>query len=142
MVDIEKIMQEIREEIKEKGLDKELPAFESGAPIRCGAVYECFDEDYFYENVEQMNQTCLIQPDRPIAGNPIAVLIKKTIRKLTRFYIAPAFCDQSQFNVAAVKAMNSLRYYIDEDRKSKARIDELAKRVEELEKRLESRGRE
>ncbi len=142
MVDIEKIMKEIREEIKEKGLDKEILSFETSRPDKCGKVYECFDNDFFEDNVENMNHACLLSPNKPLEGNPIAVLIKKTVRKFTRFYIAPILNDQTQFNVSTTKAVNSIKYYIQEEKRDKQRIEELIKRVEALEKQLKRHEQE
>lgn len=142
MVDIEKIMQEIREEIKKKGLDKEVLCFESGTPKQSGNIYDCFDYDFFVDNIERMNRACLLQPNKPITGNPISVLIKKTIRKLTRFYVVPIVTDQSEFNVYMTKVTNSLRYYIQEERKGKQSIEELLKRVEALEIQLKDKTQE
>ncbi len=142
MVDIEKIMQEIRTEIKEKGLDKEILSFESDRPRQSSQVYDCFDFDFFVDNTERMNRTCLLQPNKPITGNPIAVLIKKTIRKLTRFYIAPIVTDQSEFNIYMTKVANSIRYYIQEEKKDKQRIENLLQRVEALEKQLAGKAEE
>lgn len=140
MVDIEKIMQEIRAEIKEKGLDKEILAFETDRSKQSSHVYDCFDFDFFVNSIERMNRTCLMQPNKPVEGNPIAVLIKKIIRKLTRFYIAPIVCDQSEFNICATKAANSVRYYIQEEMRDKQRIDELQNRIEALEKLLKGKA--
>ncbi len=142
MVDIGKIMQEIRAEIKEKGLDKEILAFESGRPKQSSHVYDCFDFDFFADNAEKMNRVCLLQPNKPITGNPIAVFIKKTIRKLTRFYIAPIVTDQSEFNICVTKVTNSLRYYIEEEKKDKQQIEKLIQRVETLEKQLNGKAEE
>lgn len=139
MVDVEKIMQEIREEIKEKGLDKEILSFESGRPKQSDYMYDCFDMDFLLDSIDKVNRTCLLQPNKPIIGNPISVLVKKTIRKLTRFYIAPIVCDQSEFNVYMTRAVNSFRYYIEENIKDKETISELVLRVEALEKQLKDK---
>ena len=141
MVDVEKIMQEIRDEIKQKGLDKELLSFEPVRSKNISETYDCFDYEGFLDNVDKINRTCLLQPNKPITGNPIAVLVKKTIRKLTRFYIAPIVCDQSEFNVSVTRATNAIRYYIDECRKDKEQIEELLSRVEALEKQLKETSR-
>lgn len=141
MVDVEKIMQEIRDEIKQKGLDKELLSFEPVRSKNVSETYDCFDYDCFLENVDRINRTCLLQPNKPIVGNPLIVLVKKTIRKFMRFYIAPIVCDQSEFNVHVTRATNSIRYYIDECRKDKEQIEALLARVEALEKQLKETGR-
>jgi len=140
MVDVEKIMKEIREEIKEKGLDKEILSFEPDRSMQSSSTYDCFDYEFFIDNVNKINRTCFLQSNKPINGNPIAVFIKKTIRKLTRFYVSPIVCDQSEFNVYVTRAVNSIRYYVDEDRMYKERIEKLTERIEELEKQLEGKA--
>lgn len=136
MVDVEKIMQDIRNEIKEKGLDKEILNFEPVAIPKSGQQYDCFDYLFFLDNVDKINRTCLIQPNKPVGGNVIARFVKKAIRKLTRFYVAPIVCDQSEFNVYVTRVVNSLRYYVDEEKKDKENIEELTRRIELLEKKL------
>lgn len=145
MVDVEKIMQEIRDEIKEKSLDKDIPSFgECPRPNACSNIEmrdEEFDIDYFLDYVNRMNGIYWIQPNKGIGGKRVFRFIKKGIRKLTRFYIEPIVNDQTEFNVCTVRVVNSIRNYILKAREVNERMDKMTKRIEMLEEALKKTRR-
>ena len=142
MVDVEKIMQEIRDEIKEKGLDKEILSFESIQPVHSGSGEDSFDYEFFIDNVNKANATCLIELDKPLQGNPVSVFIKRVVRKLTRFYIAPVVSTQAEFNAYVTRSINSIRFYIEEQMNQQEQLGELLKRIDALEAQLKKGGQE
>ena len=137
-VNIEKIMQEIRGEIKDKGINQEILEFDEFAEFDSGYRIDetsgKFDLLFFYGSMNKANAHYLYEFNRPIYGNPISVLIKKTIRKITRFYVQPLAIDQMQFNTYNIQALNCIRDYIIEQEKNKVLIDEMSKKIESLEK--------
>lgn len=143
MVDVEKIMMEIREEIKKNGLDKEILSFEEVPLPNVSNNFEPndeeFDIDFFMESTDAMNSAYKIQTERVLLGNPISVFIKKIIRKFIRFYIIPIINDQTSFNAYTVRSCNSIRNYIIQSREDKKRIEELEVRLASLEKTLKEK---
>jgi hypothetical protein len=79
--------------------------------------------------------------DRPLPGNPIVVFFKKVIRKLIRFYIRPTVEQQNEFNAQIVRAVNTVGKYALEI-KARPDSEELGKKVELLEMKLETANRE
>lgn len=137
-VNIEKIIQKIRAEIKEEGINQEILDFDKFAEFDTG--YEVdetagkFDLLFFYGSMNKVNAHYLYEFNRPIYGNPISVFIKKTIRKITRFYIQPLAIDQMQFNTYNMQALNCIRDYIIDQEKNRVIIEEMSKKIETLEK--------
>ena len=78
-----------------------------------------------------MNAHYYVQPYKPIAGNPLKVVIKKVIRKLTKFYVEPVVFEQNEFNANTVSVLNTFRGAI-EGQASKEDSG-LADRIEALE---------
>lgn len=124
-VNIEEIMQGIRQEIKDKGLTPDMLSFEDvpyrkpDAPVN-GAGTEEVQESLIYLNAHYN-----VQPYKPLGGNALVVFIKKVLRKLMKFYIEPIVNDQNQFNANVVHVLNAQQDAPD--------MQELVKRLEVLE---------
>lgn len=135
-VNVEKIMEEIRTEIKEKGYTSNTLSFTDVNGT--GTYHGAMDGDYAY-TVETANSLCMVPFDGPLTGNPLAVFFKKIIRKLIRFYIRPIVEMQNEFNAQVVHALelngeNALP--------APAVSDEVNKKLEKLEKDLEKANKE
>ena len=139
-VNIEKIMDDIRAEIKEKGYTADMLSFKevTGKTTFNG---EGLDECELIDNLDTANSLCLVPFDRPLPGNPIVVFFKKVIRKLIRFYIRPTVEQQNEFNAQIVRAVNTVGKYAIEI-KSRPDAEELSKKVEILELKLETATKE
>lgn len=145
-VNIEQIIEEIRNEIKEKGLEKEILDFDE---IPCTAVpgpvsseREPFDSDDFVLNVARMNQTYQLHYFRPLAGSRTARFVKRVIRKLAKFLLLPLSDEQTAFNSFAVRTENQVRNYILAQDEKDRQIEELTNRVAALEKENAERNKE
>ena len=101
-INIEEIMAGIKREIKEKGLTSDMLSFED-VPYRRSTAGGSPDEalDYIRSNYT-------VQPYKELNGNPVKVLFKKVIRKLTKFYVEPVFEEQNIFNANAVTVISHL----------------------------------
>ena len=139
-VNVEKIMQEIRDEIKEKGYTYDMLSFKDISVSPCSdkekASIESAEKDLAY-----MGNTSFVAAYRPLAGNKLAVLIKKVIRKLTKFYVEPIVASQNEFNNAAVQSVGSVIDLIKQqkpDESSSVSIDEVSERLSTLELQLKT----
>ena len=101
-INIEEIMAEIKQSIKDQGLTADMLSFEDvpyRKNVQSGSASEALDyvSTHYY-----------IQPYKELQGNPVKVFIKKVIRKLTKFYVEPVVFEQNDFNANAVTVMKSL----------------------------------
>ena len=121
-VNIEQVVEEIHQQICEKGISLDIPEF-SGASEKPVVEIAPFDMDEFMQNVAAVERRYQIECYAPIVGNPVIKLIKRVVRKMVNFIVAPIVEDQNAFNSAAAKTIFSLQSY----------ISELEKRIKELE---------
>lgn len=101
-INIEEIMADIKREIKEKGLTNDMLSFDEVPYKRTSAGGSVQDAlCYIKENYT-------VQPYKQLSGNPLKVLFKKVIRKLTKFYVEPVVEEQNCFNANAVTVISDL----------------------------------
>ncbi len=131
-VNVEQIMSQIREEIKEKGLTKDMLSFDDVIVDTSNMNSDHFEKDIFAEQLDKVNQSWELTSYKILHGNKVAVVFKKVIRKMLYFLIDPILADQSDFNASNVRLMNQLSSYIEE---RDAKIKELEQRIAELEKK-------
>ena len=117
-INIEEIMAEIKQSIKEQELTADMLSFED-VPYKKKAQSGSASEALDYVSTHYY-----IQPYKELQGNPVKVFIKKVIRKLTKFYVEPVVFEQNDFNANAVTVMKSL---------SESGSADLGGRVESLE---------
>lgn len=131
-LNIEDIMSEIRADIKEKGLTGDMLSF---ADIPCdanpGNRAEQYDPDQLHKNVSYISDNFHLETEHPVDGGLFSRLIKKVVRKLSRFYIAPIAQDQTGLNANTAQAIQQLELYI-RDSQANSTVS-LAKRIEALE---------
>ena len=121
-INTEEIMAQIRQEIKEQGLTSDMLSFED-IPYRKPAQGGSAEEIMAW-----LDSHHYVQPYKQLSGNPVSVFGKKTVRKLTKFYIEPIAAEQSDVNANIV---DMLRCLVNENRL-------LADRVEALENEIRS----
>ena len=117
-INIEEIMTEIKQKIKEQGLTADMLSFED-VPFKKTAQGGSASEALDY-----ITSHYYIQPYKELKGNPVKVFIKKVIRKLVKFYVEPVVFEQNDFNANAVTVMKSL---------SEGQAADLSGKVETLE---------
>ncbi len=106
-INIEKIMDDIRAEIKEKGYTSDILSFEDVTSISLDGEND-FSKEKLSELVSYMNSSYAVPITRPLGGNPIVVFIKRVIRKLTRFIIRPIVEHQSEYNSVSARAVGMI----------------------------------
>ncbi len=117
-INIEDIMAEIKQKIKDQGLTADMLSFED-VPYKKTAQGGSLPEALDY-----ITSHYYIQPYKELKGNPVKVFIKKVIRKMVKFYVEPVVFEQNDFNANAVTVMKSL---------ADSRSSDLSGRVETLE---------
>lgn len=165
-IDIEEIMQEIRDNIEKRGYSDEILSFRDVSSEMMGeddGEPFCMSDlkNYIYE----ANCNCDVPYYAPITESSVKKLIKKVMRKLMSFQIVPMSVQQNAFNVAVARSLASVQKYImenggeNENHMSKkqeenyfeyqeklteqleTKILVLEKRIEELEAQLSEKGK-
>ncbi len=135
-INIEEIMSEIRQKIKDQNLTADMLSFED-VPYK-KASQTANNPDVTLGEADAalayVNAHTYIQPYKELQGNPIAVFIKKIIRKLTKFYVEPVVFEQNDFNANAAAVLNALKNAAG-SRKNEDEIstDDVMSRIEVLE---------
>lgn len=102
---IEKILAEIKQEIKNAEPCEEMLSFDDipyTKPSQIGGPKEA------QEALEFLNDKCSVNAYRELTGNPIKVFIQKVIRKIVKFYVEPIVHEQNDVNINTVTVLNSL----------------------------------
>lgn len=118
-VDVEKIMSEIQCDIEKNQIGSGLISFEEAEKLMPREEERQsdlpFDNDYLCERIRCMQASSRIDPDPPITGNKIAVIIKRFVRKFTQFRIMPVIETQNQCNLETLRVFTEIEKYIDEN---------------------------
>ena len=132
-VNIEQIMQEIRQEIRDKGLTSDMLSFEDVPYNKPGTAVEGYglDAPEAKEALVYLNGHYNVQPYKPLGGNALFVFVKKVIRKLTKFYVEPVVFDQNDFNANTVRMFNAVNETL--TKQSAPDVSDLMHRIEVLE---------
>lgn len=131
---IEEVMDEIRKEIKEKGLTSDMLSFSDVTSVSV-ADDGSFSKAGLDSCLANLSDSCVIRDNRQLSGNPIVVFIKRAIRKLTRFYVKPIVDAQTEFNAYTVQTANMLSRYVCDDLE-KTNTKQLEEKIELLELKL------
>jgi len=111
-VNVEEIVEEIKREIKERGLTNDDIAF-SDIPVRVIAEIRTHS-DSFIDNIHNLSTHYKVAAYRPLKSNRLLgfmiIFIKKAVRKLTKFYIEPIVDDQNEVNRLTVTCIHDLHY--------------------------------
>ena len=132
-IDVEQIMNEIRKEIKEKGIEEQLTPFrdlyETELPF---AIPSEFSMDELHN--ETVNAMALydtaIQPIHQVSG--IKGMIKKLLNKAAYFSMNTHMVSQNTFNIAVVNALLQVNALAEDNRKMQEEIDELKKELDQF----------
>lgn len=131
---IEEVMDEIRKEIKEKGLTSDMLSFSDVTSVSV-ADDGSFSKAGLDSCLTNLSDSYVIRDNRQLSGNPIVVFIKRVIRKLTRFYVKPIVDAQTEFNAYTVQTANMLSRYVCDDLE-KTNTKQLEEKIELLELKL------
>ncbi len=132
-VNIEKIMDEIRQDIQEKGYKETDLSFNDirFAKTSFDPSHDFFMDEYL-ESMRHINGMKAIPDEIQILGKGKG--IKKVMAKLTNFAIIPRFAIQNNYNLFIKNAFNEMTTYVF---LQEATIRSLNRRIEKLEKQLE-----
>lgn len=128
-INVEQIMEDIRKDIKEKGMTLDVPSFDD-IPLKEGSVgsdaaLQDLDSE-LDQTIFRLEGECDVQYYYPMQKG-VKSMIKKVIRKTVHCVFFPIMESQNRFNKDVV-------HYLDADRKRQAkRYKDILKRVKTLE---------
>ena len=94
VINVEKIMDEIRENIKTSGADK-IPLTIADQKV---AKAEAEGPTDLEQAVEYLTYNYEVQPCQLLTGNPVKVFVKRCIRKLAGYFFLPIVQQQNVLN--------------------------------------------
>jgi hypothetical protein len=106
-IDIEAIMTEIREKIKERGYTDEMLHFQD-VVVDGEASMDVFKPQVFKRVVEEANVRTHINYFELPLGSGLSKFIKKCIRKMISFLVAPVVGQVNQYNSSVTQSLNQL----------------------------------
>lgn len=134
-IDVKKIMEELRAEIKEKGYKAEDLSFQDVASS--GHTQECeFDINQLSCGISEAISCQRVDLYCPVTGNAVKRLIKKIIRKVIGVVLVPVTLEQERYNTIMAGNMEQIYAYIYEQENT---IEELKLKVSRLEKKLKDK---
>lgn len=107
----EEIMQEIKQDIKNKGYCEKILNFREVDLHTDISEQECYAQDTFEEHVSNMNHIYAVKVEHKQNVNIAKRIMQKIVAKFIRFYIEPIVEEQVQYNMEVVNAMNQIRLY-------------------------------
>ncbi|MBR2474576.1 MAG: hypothetical protein IKB51_06065 [Clostridia bacterium] len=139
-INIEKIMDDIRAEIKEKGYTADMLSFNEVSSSVHASESGQFSVEEYNGVVSYLKTAHVVPVSKPITGNPIIVFIKKLIRKFTRVTIRPVVEHQSEYNAFSARALSMVGDYIEQN--SVVSNAELLEKIKMLELKLQTAAKE
>lgn len=143
-IDIERIMDEIRENIKRRGYKEEDIDFENitGNVKAVLGVKTDFSSYEFEHSLKTASSLHYIEYYRMIPKGGLKSFIQRLIRKIVKFMMIPMVDQQNQYNYHIIMCMRQLEGFTKEqqmllDQKERA-IDELEEKVFQLTKKYEA----
>ncbi len=122
-INVEKIMEDIRKEIKASGKDQIPLSFSDKGSSSSNSS----------EALNYLSTHYEIEPYEYLTGNKIKVFVKKVIRKLNSFVYLPVVREQNTLNYYYYKIIESCNETNKENDKLEDRIDSLERRIKALE---------
>lgn len=105
-INVEKILCEIRREIKEKGFSKDKLGFEDNFDdFFLSLIPKNDDVVDIEQQMDNLRSSWDIQPYKPLNGNPLVVFIKRIIRKSIKFFLMPIVKEQNAFNWSVLQIL-------------------------------------
>lgn len=129
-INIEDVMAEIRNGIREKYSDSDLTTFDDVlGDSDFSFLSYAYSDISLQRSVEYVVSHREVQCNYPIVGNPAKVFVKKTIRRMMAFYVNHLFAQQNDINYHMANSVFQLYGY----RNKLNSKGDLLKRVESIE---------
>lgn len=137
-VDVEKIMEEIRQDIAKKGYREEDLHFKDIAL----STEEPSSMRYCREDAEKQLDYLSFHSNNPVffplSGNPVKTFVQRVVRRIFLFVIYPAFQFQNKFNATATRFLKQSMNYMNENEALKEQMKRQQEQIERLSMEVEN----
>lgn len=129
-INVDKIMEEIREEIREKGMEDHGPEF---ADVNLAKDFlklpETYDKDMMHRELVNLNGIWDTSLEELTSGNPVKRAVKKAIQKAVRMVVSPHVAKQTAFNASVVDCINMLNCLAKENEALREEVERLKEQL-------------
>lgn len=126
VINVEKIMDEIRENIRTSGADKIPLTIADQKTVKAAAEGPSDLE----QAVEYLTYNYEVQPCQLLTGNPVKVFVKRCIRKLAGYFFLPIVQQQNELNQYYLYVAETVVEQKNEIKTLKAEIERLEKEAQ------------
>ncbi len=134
-INVDKIMEEIREEIREKGMENNGPEF---ADVNLSEDFlklpEKYDKDMMHRELVNLNGIWDTSLEELTSGNPVKRVVKKAIQKAVRMVVSSHVVRQTAFNASVVDSINMLNCLAKENEALREEVEGLKEQIGQLRK--------
>lgn len=134
-INVDKIMEEIREEIREKGMENHGPEF---ADVNLSKDFlklpEKYDKDMMHRELVNLNGIWDTSLEELTSGNPVKRVVKKAIQKAVRMVVSSHVVRQTAFNASVVDSINMLNCLAKENEALREEVEGLKEQIGQLRK--------
>lgn len=134
-INVDKIMEEIREEIREKGMENHGPEF---ADVNLSKDFlklpEKYDNDMMHRELVNLNGIWDTSLEELTSGNPVKRAVKKAIQKAVRMVVSSHVVRQTAFNASVVDSINMLNCLAKENEALREEVEGLKEQIGQLRK--------
>lgn len=134
-INVDKIMEEIREEIREKGMENNDPEF---ADVNLSEDFlklpEKYDKDMMHRELVNLNGIWDTSLEELTSGNPVKRAVKKAIQKAVRMVVSSHVAKQTAFNASVVDSINMLNCLAKENEALREEVEGLKEQIGQLRK--------
>lgn len=134
LINIEKIIEEIRTKIKEEGYEDDAEVFETLKKDMF--VPPVYTKDAFIEELQMVNESAFVNFDIEIRTVWWKKNIKKLIKKAISFQLKPIVDSQNLYNMNVVNVMNLMYSYILESERKKKRLEKIINQLADQNEKL------
>lgn len=132
-INVDKIMEEIREEIREKGMENHGPEF---ADVNLSKDFlklpEKYDKDMMHRELVNLNGIWDTSLEELTSGNPVKRAVKKAIQKAVRMVVSSHVAKQTAFNASVVDSINMLNCLAKENEALREEVEGLKEQIGQL----------
>lgn len=134
-INVDKIMEEIREEIRDKGMEEQKLKF---ADVSLADDFldlpEKYDDAMMHRELVNLNGIWDTSLEELQSSHPLKRAVKKVIQKAVRMVVSPHVAKQVAFNASVVNSINLLNCLADENKALRKEVEALREQVKRLNK--------
>lgn len=136
-INVEEIMQEIREEIKAKGMEDQKLEFADVSMVESSLeLPEKYDPDMMQKELLNLNNLWDTSLEEVRSKNPVKKAVKKVLQKAVGVIVRSHITEQTIFNASVVHSINMLNCLAKENVDLKMEVESLKEQVEQLSKKI------